>query len=271
MQVKTHAAKAGPLLTLADDAACRCSQLLQRAACERALGVAFADVRLAVTKGRKPYLVRTPGAKCLQCRSCPPASGKWPCEPAARTKLELQRVTRRHAARLFWRRLPRLNVHVFAGCYVVLAAEPFCVCGVDVAAPGQLRRAGAPAPMKQYVQLFKHQLTLDETQRILAAGDEGMAHCKTQHYSIKLTPLFLCLAAQQDCFRKLWSLKEAFVKARGDGLALELGRAEFVLEGSKATVKLDGLEQPHWRVCRPHIVCLCTPLTSAAGVSRCSS
>ena len=78
MQVKTHAAKAGPLLTLADDAACRCSQLLQRAACEHALGVAFADVRLAVTKGRKPYLVRTPGAKCLQCRSCPRLQANGP-------------------------------------------------------------------------------------------------------------------------------------------------------------------------------------------------
>ena len=74
---------------------------------------------------------------------------------------------------------------------MVLAAEPFCVCGVDVAAPGQLRRAGAPAPMQQYVRLFKHQFTLDETQRILAAGDEGeAASCKAQHCTTVLILLF---------------------------------------------------------------------------------
>ena len=64
MQVKTHAAWHA-IAACADGAARRCSQLLQRAACERALGVAFTNVKLAYTKGRKPYLVRTPGAQRL--------------------------------------------------------------------------------------------------------------------------------------------------------------------------------------------------------------
>ena len=34
------------------------SQLLQRAACARALGVPFCDVRLSRTKGGKPFVVR---------------------------------------------------------------------------------------------------------------------------------------------------------------------------------------------------------------------
>ena len=50
-----------PAVFIADESA-RHSQLLQRAACERALGVAYADVTLAHTKGKKPYLVRKSGA-----------------------------------------------------------------------------------------------------------------------------------------------------------------------------------------------------------------
>ena len=171
-----------------------CSQLLQRAACERSLGVPFADVRLAFTKGRKPYLVRARRAQRLQRRSRPPASGKRARESAVCAKLELQRVTRRQAARLFWSTEPRLNVRFSAGCYVVLAAEPFCVCGVDVAAPGQLRRAGASAPMKQHIQLFKHQFTLDETQRIFAAGDEGVTVTAKHSTAALYSPLVCVLS-----------------------------------------------------------------------------
>ena len=32
--------------------------------------------------------------------------------------------------------------------------------------------------------------------------------------------------------RKLWSLKEAFVKATGEGLGFDLGKAEFELDGN---------------------------------------
>lgn len=85
-----------------------------------------------------------------------------------------------------------------------------------------------------------------------------------------LTPV-TCPAAQQNCFRKLWSLKEAFVKARGDGLKLELGRAEFALLDNGARVRLDGLEQPHWCVRRRDAGRLVAPLTAAAGLLRCSS
>jgi hypothetical protein len=62
----------------------------------------------------------------------------------------------------------------------VLAAEPFCVCGVDVAAPTQLRRGGAhTAPlMRDYVQLFRRQFTPAEVTHVLSAGLEG-AHART--------------------------------------------------------------------------------------------
>ena len=60
------------------------------------------------------------------------------------------------------------------GDFVVLASEPLCVCGVDVAAPAQLRRKGAePHPMCQFVTNFSRQLTSHELQQILTAGSEG--------------------------------------------------------------------------------------------------
>ena len=60
------------------------------------------------------------------------------------------------------------------GDFVVLASEPLCVCGVDVAAPAQLRRKGAePPPMRQFVTNFSRQLTSREQQQILTAGSEG--------------------------------------------------------------------------------------------------
>jgi len=61
------------------------------------------------------------------------------------------------------------------GDFVVLASEPLCVCGVDVAAPGQLRRKGAAQtpPMHEYVQLFRRQLTGREVEQVLGAGCEG--------------------------------------------------------------------------------------------------
>lgn len=61
----------------------------------------------------------------------------------------------------------------------------------------------------------------------------------------------------EDCFRKFWSLKEAYTKARGDGLGFEFKRCEFVLANAtgvgvqgqsvqQATLKVDGRSMPHW-------------------------
>lgn len=62
------------------------------------------------------------------------------------------------------------------------------------------------------------------------------------------------------------------MKARGDGLALELGRVEFALRGCAAAVRLDGVEQPHWCVLWQGATCLLASLTAVAlGVLRCSS
>lgn len=73
------------------------------------------------------------------------------------------------------------------GDYVVLASEPLCVCGCDVAAPQQVRRRGGE-PLADFLRSFRDQLTTAEWAGVNAlAPDE---------------------AAMEGQFRKLWSLKE---------------------------------------------------------------
>ena len=74
-------------------------------------------------------------------------------------------------------------------------------------------------------------------------------------------------ALRQNAFRQLWSLKESLVKARGDGLANELGRADFQLSpcGSTATVQLDGTPQPCWCV---HLASRCCNVLSLNSHDR---
>ena len=80
------------------------SRLLQRAACARVAGIAWPDVVIARTRGRKPFLANA--------------------------------IALPHA--------PNFNFNVsHEGDFVVLASEPVAMCGVDVAAPGQARRPRA--------------------------------------------------------------------------------------------------------------------------------
>jgi 4'-phosphopantetheinyl transferase len=45
-------------------------------------------------------------------------------------------------------------------------------------------------------------------------------------------------------FRKLWSLKEAYTKARGDGLGFPFNRCEFTLGGTHPGAPSRGVEHP---------------------------
>lgn len=60
------------------------------------------------------------------------------------------------------------------GDYVVLASEGHCLCGVDVAAPQQLRR-GPQQPLLTYLESFRRQFTTYEVliivySRVAAVG-----------------------------------------------------------------------------------------------------
>ena len=93
------------------------------------------------------------------------------------------------------------------GHFVVLASDPALLVGVDVNAPFELRARNEAAGGFDGVRAtFDAVLTEREWEAVEGAADE---------------------AARIFAFRRAWSLKEAFVKARGDGLAFELRRVEF--------------------------------------------
>jgi 4'-phosphopantetheinyl transferase len=175
------------------------SRLLQRAAAAAALGVPHAAVAIARTKGRKPYAAAPAGPR-------PPAC-------------------------------PNFNFSVsHEGDYVVLAAEPLLVAGVDLAAPHELRRGAGAAgrPLVQVLEAFRQQLTPGEWAYVDAA-DAGTGGPGAE-------------AAAEARFRCLWALKEAFVKATGEGLGFDLARAEFAVDeaAGAATARVDGAPAPHW-------------------------
>lgn len=62
------------------------------------------------------------------------------------------------------------------GEYVILAAEPVCICGCDVAAPrtARPRRPGQPPePLEAFFRSFEQQFTAREWEAIRSAGSEA--------------------------------------------------------------------------------------------------
>jgi 4'-phosphopantetheinyl transferase len=108
----------------------------------------------------------------------------------------------------------------------VLASEDICVCGCDVAAPHQLRR-NAGQPLADVLLAFSKQLTPAEWAVVRKSPIEAEIESR---------------------FRQFWSLKEAFVKATGEGLGFDLGRCAFQLKSNEkqASVEVDGVVQPSW-------------------------
>mmetsp|Transcript_22055 Transcript_22055/g.61211 ORF Transcript_22055/g.61211 Transcript_22055/m.61211 type:complete len:319 (-) Transcript_22055:257-1213(-) len=167
------------------------SRLMQRRCASVSLDIPFEKVLIKRTKGRKPFVAN--------------------------------RVCRQHA--------PNFNFNVsHEGDYVVLASEPLCICGVDVAAPSQLRRRGKEQTIHEIHSIFRSSFTDNEWKLIFGAGVED---------------------EQKQMFRRLWSLKEAFVKARGDGIAFDLGQADFCFDNScwdgTARVVVHGVPLDKWK------------------------
>lgn len=176
------------------------SRLLARRVCGLALRVGHDSVQISRTKGKKPFVTEDTKAISPVCKTA----------------------------------FPNFNFNVsHEGRYVVLASEPCCVCGVDVAAPDQFRR-GRSGDVEKFFHSMRDVLSAQEWH-------------------------FVRLAASQDDqarrFRYFWSCKEAFTKARGDGLAFGLKRAEFTITmlrevapvAFEATVAVDGKTLPQWR------------------------
>lgn len=174
------------------------SRLLQRACISRCLGMAWHDVEIKRTKGRKPFVANAGAHK-----------------PS---------------------RMPNFNFNVsHEGRYVVLASEPVCIVGVDVAAPGQARRTDGVFNLADTMRHFRKQFTDGEMHRIREAGS---------------------VVEQEHAFRRNWSCKEAFTKARGDGIGFELARCDFDIRPRAITaagpathdadVSVDGARLDSW-------------------------
>mmetsp|Transcript_7100 Transcript_7100/g.13018 ORF Transcript_7100/g.13018 Transcript_7100/m.13018 type:complete len:308 (-) Transcript_7100:22-945(-) len=170
------------------------SHLMQRKCIELCLGMEWDDVEIKRTKGRKPFVANA--------HERPP-------------------------------HVPNFNYNVsHEGDYIILASEPVCIVGVDVAAPGQSRR-NESFSLDQIFSSFKDQFTDAEWTNIRCFGDER---------------------GQEDAFRRNWSCKEAFTKARGDGIGFNLQRCEFIIEETEealpfthqARVHVDGKELEDW-------------------------
>jgi len=129
---------------------------------------------------------------------------------------------------------PNWNVNVsHEGSWVVCASEPLCLVGVDVA---ELRRYKPNGQVIEFHKHFKDNLTETEWDSVNSAGAS--------------------LDAQYEVFSRYWAAKEAFVKARGDGIAYPLGQADFrwvpIKEHPEGTsfegsVAIEGRKDPMWR------------------------
>jgi len=129
---------------------------------------------------------------------------------------------------------PNWNVNVsHEGSWVVAASEPLCLTGIDVA---ELRRIGPNGQPIDFKKSFEKNLTKHEWDDVNSVGSD--------------------LDDQYEVFSRYWSAKEAFVKARGDGIQFDLGLAEFhwkPIEGFpsrtayEGSIVIDRKAAPLWR------------------------
>jgi 4'-phosphopantetheinyl transferase len=191
------------------------SRLMQRAAGGAALGLgATRNLRRRAAAGRgRPFLCRATASRSLAS-----------ADDAAKEALDAA---------------PNWNYSAsHEGGWVALCAEPLTLCGCDVASPRQRRRPGRRQGFLASVALLRDCFADAEwaaVERSLkqrrpnddgdgGGGDGGDGDGDDDQAEV------LAEAA----FSRLWAVKEAFVKARGDGLAFApLSRVEAVWEGGE--------------------------------------
>lgn len=191
------------------------SRLLARRCCSVALSLDYTAIEIARTKGKKPFVTANAKARSASADA-----------------------------------FPNFNFNVsHEGRFVVLASEPRCVCGVDVAAPDQFRRSSHRSgswdeDILKFFKTMRDVLSPREWQ-FVKYGGQNPGDVGSE------APLNI----QADRFRYFWSCKEAFTKARGDGLAFGLGRADFAIKmlstaspiSFEACVAVDGSTLDQWR------------------------
>ncbi len=121
------------------------SRLLQRRCASEACSVPFSDIQLQRTKGGKPFCA-SPWNRAL----APNFNFNVSHEVAVKAVSQSRSLM-----------LLKLAKSVLQGDYVVLAAEPLCVCGIDVAAPPHARSTKAQSTSDLF-RSFRQQFTANE-------------------------------------------------------------------------------------------------------------
>ena len=148
------------------------SRLLQRRACHEMTGLPWAAINIERTKGGKPFMANKPSASAAGML----VPSNW-----------------------------NFNVS-HEGMYVVLAAEPLTVVGIDVAAPFDVR-PGKKETIDDHLRVFHDQFTDAEKREVERWRPDE--------------------AKMERTMMMFWSLKEAYTKGRGDGLGFEFNRCDF--------------------------------------------
>ncbi|CAD7938410.1 unnamed protein product [Amoebophrya sp. A25] len=156
------------------------------------------------------------------------------------------------------------------GAFVAAASDYFALVGVDVGAPKSARAQRTPtrkmnpttssaasstkredAPngvASSTVELTTSMEDLEQLQRdfvgCLTAREWGLVQKATLSSD---TMRQTADTETYNCFLRLWSLKESFVKARGDGLGFDLSKCEFHIDTDE--------EGPTWEKIRLSLAC----------------
>ena len=160
------------------------SRLMTRAACAKARGCKFEEVIIGRTKGRKPFFKNVHEVAARTTTTNNVGSSSISNGNATMTMM-------RDGGRIGIANAPNFNFNVsHEGKYVALVSEPYAICGVDVAAPDQLRLGNRSiSAIEEIFETFDTTLHPKEKAQILKQNG---------------------LSSQLSRFRQIWSLKEAW-------------------------------------------------------------
>lgn len=119
---------------------------------------------------------------------------------------------------------PNFNFNVsHHGDYVAISSEPLCLVGLDIVSP--IIPQGETVP--EFIQNFSSSFSSLEWNNIVTAGADAEVLLE---------------------FYRYWCLKEAYVKAIGCGLSIELDKVEFQHDSwTNISVKVNGVIMTKWR------------------------
>lgn len=121
-------------------------------------------------------------------------------------------------------KFPNFNFNVsHHGDYVAIASEPLCLVGLDIVSYAIPQTETIP----EFIQNFSSYFSRLEWDKIINVGS---------HEEILIQ------------FYRYWCLKEAYVKATGNGLACQVDKVEFHhTNWTNISVKIDGVHVKEWR------------------------